>query len=49
MPKIDLTDLDTQIAPMEAISQILKDFHGGFTSSIETLEIINAVTYEWNH
>ena len=47
MPVIDLSDFDTQSAPMSAIAEVLNDYNGGFTNSIETLAIVNAITAEW--
>lgn len=47
MPVIDMNGLDTQRAPMEAIFEILNDYHGGFVNAVETLSIINAVAVEW--
>lgn len=47
MPSIDMTGLDTQSAPMAAITEVLNDHYNGFTSSIETLNIINAIAIEW--
>lgn len=49
MPTIDLKGFDTQLAPMAAIAEVLNDFHGGFTTSVETVAIINAITIEWSH
>lgn len=47
MPVIDMTGLDTQRAPMDAISEVLNDYHGNFINSVEALGIINAVAVEW--
>lgn len=47
MPVIDMTGLNTQSAPMAAIEEVLKDHFNGFTSSAETLNIINAISIEW--
>jgi hypothetical protein len=47
MPVIDLTGFDTQSAPMGAIAEVLNDYHGGFTNSVETLSIVNAIVTEW--
>lgn len=47
MPVINMTGLDTQSAPMAAIAEVLGDHYKGFTSSVETLNIINAITIEW--
>lgn len=44
---IDLAGFDTQSDPMGAIAEVLNDYHGGFTNSIETLAIVNAITAEW--
>lgn len=47
MPVIDMAGLNTQSAPMSAIAEVLNDHYNGFTSSVETLNIINAITIEW--
>jgi len=47
MPVIDMAGLDTQRAPMEGIESVLADYQGGFTNSVETLSIINAIVTEW--
>lgn len=47
MPAIDMTGLDTQRAPMDSIESVLTDYNGGFTNSVETLSIINAIVTEW--
>lgn len=47
MPVIDLAGFHTQIAPMEAIMSVLGDYQNGFTTSIETLAVINAIAVEW--
>lgn len=47
MPVIDMTGLDTQSAPMKAIDDILKEYHNGFLSGIEALNIISIVSIEW--
>jgi len=47
MPVIDLAGLDTQLAPMAAIHEVLTDYGNGFTSGVETLNIISAVVTEW--
>lgn len=47
MPVIDLAGLDTQLAPMAAIYEVLTDYGNGFTSGVETLNIISAVVTEW--
>ena len=47
MPTIDLNGFDTQSAPMAAIAEVLNDYHGGFTNSMETVSIITAITTEW--
>ena len=49
MPVIDMTGLDTQIAPMKAIDEILTDYYEGSINSREAIEIINAINYEWKH
>lgn len=47
MPTIDMDGLNTQSAPMDAIAEVMNDYHGGFTNSVETLAIINAIVSEW--
>lgn len=47
MPTIDLNGFNTQLAPMAAIAEVLNDYHGGFTNSVETVSIITAITTEW--
>lgn len=47
MPIIDMAGLDTQTAPMEAISSVLQDYHEGHINSVETLVIIGAIVTEW--
>ena len=47
MPVIDMAGLDTQQAPMDSIESVLADYQGGFTNSVETLSIINAIVTEW--
>lgn len=48
MPVIDMSGLDTQSAPMKAIDNILKEYHQGFLSGIETLNAITAISIEWH-
>jgi hypothetical protein len=47
MPVIDLTGIDTQLAPMVGIAEVLNDYRGGFASGVETLSIIEAIVTEW--
>lgn len=47
MPVIDMTGLNTQSAPMDAISVILGDHYNGFINSTEAMGIINAIAIEW--
>lgn len=47
MPVIDMSGFDTQRAPMDAIESVLNDYNGGFTNSVETLAIVNAIVTEW--
>lgn len=47
MPVIDLTGIDTQLAPMYGIEEVLRDYRGGFASGVETLNIISAIVTEW--
>jgi hypothetical protein len=49
MPVIDMTGLDTQLAPMKAIDEILSDYANGFVSGKEALTLIDIVNYEWKH
>lgn len=44
---IDLTDFDTQAAPMEAIAEIVKDCLEGFVAPHQAINYINAVCIEW--
>lgn len=48
MPVIDMSGLDTQSAPMKAIDDVLKEYHQGFLSGIETLNVITAISIEWH-
>jgi hypothetical protein len=47
VPSIDIKGFDTQLDPMAAIAEVLNDYHGGFTNSVETVSIITAITTEW--
>lgn len=47
MPVIDMAGLNTQIAPMDAVMSVLGDYQNGFTTSVETLDVINAIVAEW--
>jgi hypothetical protein len=47
MPIIDMTGLDTQLAPMKAIHEVLSDYYNGFINSKEALSIVNAIACEW--
>lgn len=47
MSVIDMSGLNTQIAPMDAIESILQDHHEGCLNHIEALSIINAIVCEW--
>ena len=47
LASIDLTGFDTQSAPMSAIAEVLNDYNSGFTNSVETLAIVNAIVTEW--
>lgn len=49
MPVLDLAGLDTQSAPMDAIAEVLNDYNNGFTNSVETLSIVNAIVTEWRY
>jgi hypothetical protein len=49
MPAIDMTGLDTQIAPMKAINEVLNDYAGGFINGKEALGIIDAINCEWKY
>lgn len=47
MPAIDMTGLDTQTAPMDAICEVLNDYNTNCINAIEAMAIVNAVTTEW--
>lgn len=47
MPTVDLSGLSPQSAPMDAIAEVLNDYHGGFTNAVETVAIVNAIVSEW--
>mgnify|MGYP006921282247 CR=1 FL=1 len=49
MPVIDMTGLNTQQAPMKAIDEILKEYHQGFLSGPEAINIITAISIEYHH
>lgn len=49
MPVIDMTGLDTQLAPMKAIDEVLNDYAGGFINGKEALGIIDAINCEWKY
>jgi hypothetical protein len=49
MPVIDMTGLDTQLAPMKAIDEVVGDYTNGFINSKEALGIINAIVCEWKY
>jgi hypothetical protein len=49
MPVLDMAGLDTQTAPMDAIAEVLNDYHGGFTNAVETVALVNAITTEWRY
>lgn len=49
MPAIDMTGLNTQVAPMKAIDEVLNDYAGGFINSKEALGIIDAINCEWKY
>ncbi len=49
MPAIDMTGLDTQIAPMKAIGEVLNDYAGGFINGKEALGLIDAISCEWKY
>lgn len=49
MPVLDMTGLNTQTAPMDAIAEVLNDYNNGFTNSVETLSIVNAIVTEWRY
>ena len=49
MPALDMTGLDTQTAPMDAIAEVLNDYNGGFTNAIEAVALVNAITTEWRY
>lgn len=47
MAAFSTTEFNTQVAPMDAIETILKDYHDTFLSPKEALSIITAITIEW--
>lgn len=47
MPAIDMSGLDTQTKPMDAICEVLNDYHEGFISPLEAVGVINAIATEW--
>jgi hypothetical protein len=49
VPVIDTTGLDTQLAPMKAVDDILKEYHQGVLSGIEALNIISVISIEYHH
>ena len=49
MPTVDLSGLNTQSAPMDAIAEVLNDYHGGFTTAVETVAVVNAIVSEWRY
>lgn len=49
MPVIDISDLNAQTKPMDAIDSILDDYDGGFMKAYEALAVIRAVVCEWKY
>lgn len=49
MPALDMSGFDTQLAPMKAIDDVLKEYHQGFLSGPETLNAITAISIEYHH
>lgn len=49
MPVLDMAGLNTQTAPMDAIAEVLNDYHGGFTNAVETVALVNAIVTEWRY
>jgi hypothetical protein len=47
MASIDLRGWDTQLNPMAAIEEIVKDTHEGHVSAKMAIEYINAICIEW--
>lgn len=49
MPTINLSGFNTQVAPMKAIDEILRDYYEGSVNSREAMEYINAINCEWKY
>jgi len=47
MSVINMTGLNTQSAPMDAVESILKDYYDNCINSKEAIVIINAIVTEW--
>lgn len=46
---INLEGFDTQLAPMKAIDEILRDYYDGSINSKEAISYINAINCEWKY
>jgi hypothetical protein len=49
MPTIDLRGWDTQLNPMAAIEDIVRDNLEGFVDAKTAIQYINAICIEWRH
>jgi hypothetical protein len=49
MPTINLEGFDTQLAPMKAIDEVLRDYYEGSVNAKEAMEYINAINCEWKY
>lgn len=47
MPTINLDGFNTQVAPMKAVDEVLRDYYEGCVSAREAMEYINAINCEW--
>lgn len=47
MPAINLDGFDTQLKPMYAIDEVLKDYYDNHINSKEAIAIIDAINCEW--
>lgn len=47
MPTINLEGFDTQVAPMKAIDEIMRDYMEGCVNSKEAMSYIHAIVCEW--
>ena len=47
MATINLEGFNTQVAPMKAIDEVLRDYYEGCVNAKEAMEYINAINCEW--